>query len=108
MQHLNKIKLWNLLTQQQRKDIRTKFGIKPTGSKEIVDNQIIRDGVQENDLSEVPKEAILNQLGVYSEENNYAQKTEDENSESNDEENVQYNYPGSGSGSKTGQKQGVS
>ena len=59
---LNKIQLWGLIPMAKRMELRNKYKIVPTGRKEVVNNQLVMDGVEIKNLEEVPTKELENAI----------------------------------------------
>lgn len=103
---LSKIQMWNLLTQEQRQDIRNRYKVPASGSKEVVDNRVVRDGVQEGDLEVLDRRVLLDALNI--KEENYVETDKTKNLEQADEESVQYSDGGGSAKDTTVKKPSVS
>lgn len=78
--------MWNLLTEQQRRDVRQKYRLKSSGSKEIINNRIVRDGVQGSDLEPLDINVLYDILEIKPKD---YEKIKKEDSKPVDEEPVQ-------------------
>lgn len=102
---LSKIQLWNLLTEQQRRDTRQKYRLKASGSKEVINNRIIRDGVQGSDLEPLDINVLYDLLDIKPKTN---EKIKEEITKQDNEETVQRSDSGRSDDNKPKERESIS
>jgi hypothetical protein len=90
---LSKIQMWRILPNDEKMELKRQFRIRPSGSREIVDNQIIDDGVRSADLETINEEILCDKLGIKPQKN---EKTKKKTTEQTDETSVQRGNSGGG------------
>jgi hypothetical protein len=78
---MKKIDMWRAIPFNKRKLLKTKFKIKASGSIEVMNNTIVRDGIAEADLKNIKEEELAQILGIKI-------KEEKINDEKNKEKNI--------------------
>lgn len=62
---LNLEQLWSLIPWQRREELKKQYGIKRSGTVEVENNTVVRDGVREGDLQgRITTEQLKAELGL--------------------------------------------